>query len=67
MAKTIRKNSAIQTFSQIQHHKVQNNIKKQTKGVMMADLKKVFAPKEKSMGVTMVPVMLGSMIIKFTI
>ena len=33
----------------------------------MADLKKVFAPKEKSMGVTMVPVMLGSMIIKFTL
>ena len=33
----------------------------------MADLKKVFAPKEKSMGVTMVPVMLGSMILKFTL
>ena len=34
---------------------------------MMADLKKVFAPKEKSMGVTMVPVMLGSMVLKFTL
>ena len=33
----------------------------------MADLKKVFAPKERSMGVTMVPVMLGSMILKFTL
>ena len=33
----------------------------------MADLKKVFAPKEKSIGVTMVPVMLGSMILKFTL
>ena len=33
----------------------------------MADLKKVFAPKEKSMGVTMVPVMLGSMVLKFTL
>ena len=33
----------------------------------MADLKKVFVPKEKSMGVTMVPVMLGSMILKFTL
>jgi hypothetical protein len=33
----------------------------------MADLKKVFAPKEKSLGVTMVPVMLGSMVLKFTL